>query len=93
MVKTALFEAQSWGKGRQPTGDGMIACARCYGERYYFPVKLLSRPARKERETTERTPGARSETFRATWGWPTAREGQGHGGTIVPPRKHEGEGF
>jgi len=51
--------------------------------RLIFPAKLPSGPARKERETTDRTPKTRSETSRATWGWPKACEGQGHGGVIV----------
>ena len=61
----------------------MIACAQCYRESYYPSAKLPLRPARKERETTDGTPETRSEASRATWGWPTAREGQGHGGVIV----------
>ena len=61
----------------------MIACARRCKERYYFPAKLPSGPAYKEWETTKGTPGARNEASRATWGWPTARESQGHGGIIV----------
>jgi hypothetical protein len=83
MVKTALFESQSWWNKGQPTGYGMSACAQRCRKRYYFRAKLSLRPAHKEWETTKRTPGARSESSSVTWGWPTAREGQGHGGVIV----------
>ncbi len=70
----------------------MIACAQRFRVSYYRSAKLPLRPAHKEWETTDRAPKARSETSRATWGWPTAREGQGHGGVIVAPH-HEGEGL
>ena len=83
VVKTELFETWSWWKGRQPAGHGMITCARCCRESSYFPAKLPSRPAHKEWEATDGTPQTRSETSRATWGWPKACEGQGHGGVIV----------
>jgi hypothetical protein len=65
----------------------MIACARRCRKRYYFLAKLSLRPAHKEWETTEGAPGARNETSSATWGWPTAREGHGHGGVILLHQK------
>jgi hypothetical protein len=46
-----------------------------YPDCYYVRVKLPSKPARTERETTSGTPTARTEAFTATWGSSTFREG------------------
>lgn len=61
----------------------MNACARRCRESYYFLAKLSLGPAHQEWEAAEGTPETRSGASSATWGWPTAREGQGHGGVIV----------
>ena len=73
------------GETGQPTGYDIIACAQCWGETRSFLPKLPLRPTRKEREKTEGPPETRNESSVVTWGWPTARESQGHGGIIVPP--------